>query len=72
MPRIGAIKRKDLIRHLRQPGFEGPYSGRKHLFMMRENISLRIPNPHQGDIDEDLLVRHLKQAKISRGEWESL
>jgi predicted RNA binding protein YcfA (HicA-like mRNA interferase family) len=72
MPQLGPIKRKDLIYYLRRLGFEGPYSGGKHQFMIRGNISLIIPNPHQGDIGEDLLVRVLKQAKVGRKEWEML
>ena len=72
MPHVGPIKRKDLIYYLRLSGFDGPYSGGKHQFMIRESITVRIPNPHQGDISEDLLVRILKQARISRREWEKL
>jgi predicted RNA binding protein YcfA (HicA-like mRNA interferase family) len=72
MPHVGPIKRKDLIYYLKLSGFDGPYSGGKHQFMIRESITLRIPNPHQGDISEDLLVRILKQARISRREWEKL
>ena len=72
MPHLGPIKRKDLIYYLRQLGFEGPYAGTKHQLMMRGNTTLRIPNPHQGDIEEGLLVRILKQARISRAEWEKL
>jgi len=72
MPHLGPIKRKDLIYYLRQLGFEGPYSGAKHQLMMRGNTALRIPNPHQADIGENLLVKILKQAKISRAEWEKL
>lgn len=30
MPRLGPIKRNDLIRYLKQLGFQGPYSGGKH------------------------------------------
>jgi len=33
MPRIGSIKRKELIKHLKKLGFHGPYSGGKHQFM---------------------------------------
>jgi hypothetical protein len=40
MPPFGPIKRKDLIRHLKQAGFEGPYSGGKHQFMIRGDITL--------------------------------
>jgi predicted RNA binding protein YcfA (HicA-like mRNA interferase family) len=72
MPPIKPTKRKDLIYSLRLLGFEGPYSGSKHQFMRRENTTTRISNPHQGDINEDLLVRLLRQAGISRKEWEQL
>ncbi|MFQ6116132.1 MAG: type II toxin-antitoxin system HicA family toxin, partial [bacterium] len=43
-------------------GFDGPYSGGKHQFMIKEDITLRIPNPHQSDIGKELLSRILKQA----------
>ena len=72
MPHLGPIKRKDLIFYLRQLGFEGPYSGGKHQFMVRKNVTLRIPNPHQSDIGESLLTRILKQGGIDRREWEEL
>lgn len=72
MPRLGPVKRKDLIRYLRAIGFEGPYSGRKHQFMIRGQITLRVPNPHQRDIGKELLSRILRQAKIDRDTWESL
>ncbi|HAX49462.1 MAG TPA: type II toxin-antitoxin system HicA family toxin [Ignavibacteria bacterium] len=71
MPRFGAIKRKDLIYYLRSFGFTGPYSGGKHQFMINGKIRLVIPNPHKGDISKDLLARILKQAEISRNDWES-
>lgn len=72
MPRVGAIKRKDLIYYLRRLGFDGPYSGGRHQFMAKGNRTVFIPNPHTGDIGEDLLARVLKQAGISRHEWEEL
>ena len=74
MPHVGPIKRKDLIYYLRQLGFEGPYSGGNHQYMVKqkENLTLVIPNPHRGDIGESLLVRILKQAKIDRATREKL
>jgi len=72
MPPFGPIKRKDLIKNLRRLGFEGPYSGGKHQFMQKQNLRLRIPNPHQGDIGKHLLARLLKQAGISKAEWEQV
>ena len=74
MPRIGPIKKKrrDLIRYLKLLGFEGPYSGGKHQFMVKNNITLRLPNPHKGDIGRAFLIRILKQEKIDKNTWESL
>lgn len=72
MPSFGPISRRNLIAALRTAGFEGPYSGGKHQFMVREGVRVRIPNPHQGDISQNLLGRILQQARISRDEWENL
>ncbi len=72
MPSAGPVKRKDLIRYLRKSGFEGPYSGGKHQFMVKGDITVRVPNTHQADISRDLLTRILRQANISREEWEEL
>lgn len=68
MPRIGPIKRRDLVYYLRQLGFDGPYSGGKHQIMVRGDMTLRLPNPHRSDIGQELLVRILRQAKITRDE----
>jgi predicted RNA binding protein YcfA (HicA-like mRNA interferase family) len=72
MPPFGPVSRKDLIRHLHQAGFKGPFSGGKHQFMLKGNITLRVPNPHQTDIGRELLARVLRQAGISKPEWEGL
>ncbi|MGE3269216.1 MAG: type II toxin-antitoxin system HicA family toxin, partial [Chloroflexota bacterium] len=60
MPRFGPTSRQDLVRCLRQLGFDGPFSGGKHQFMVRGETTLRIPNPHRGDIGVDLLARILR------------
>jgi predicted RNA binding protein YcfA (HicA-like mRNA interferase family) len=72
MPRFGPIKRQDLIRALRQLGFEGPYAGTRHQFMIKGTRRLRIPNPHRSDISADLLAEILRQGGIDRTEWEHL
>lgn len=72
MPPFGPVKRKDLIRYLKELGFEGPYSGGKHQFMVRDEITIRVPNPHEGDIGREFLSRILRQAKVSKEEWENL
>lgn len=72
MPAFGPIKRRDLIDALRRLGFEGPYAGGNHQFMVKGQLRLAIPNPHGGDIGGPLLARILRQANISREEWEKL
>ncbi|MGI8854656.1 MAG: type II toxin-antitoxin system HicA family toxin [Thermomicrobiales bacterium] len=72
MPSLRPIKRVDLIRHLRHFGFTGPRTGTKHEFMQRDEVKITIPNPHGGDIGVGLLARILRQAGISREEWERL
>lgn len=72
MPWLGPIKREELVRYLRVLGFEGPYSGKKHQFMLKGVVRLRIPNPHQRDIGKELLSRILKQAGIDKEIWEKL
>jgi len=72
MPPFGPISRKDLIRYLRAMGFDGPYSGGKHSFMLKGDLTLTIPNPHKDDIGRELSARILRQAGISRKEWEQL
>ena len=70
MPAFGPISRSDLLRSLREMAFHGPYTRGRHQYMVKEQIKLAIPNPHHGDISRDLLARILRQAGISRAEWE--
>lgn len=72
MPPFGPVNRKEFLRYLKQLGFNGHYSGGKHPFMLKGDITLRIPNPHQSDIGKELLARILRQAGISKDEWEEL
>ncbi|MBM2811007.1 MAG: hypothetical protein HW416_1766 [Chloroflexi bacterium] len=72
MPRYGPIKRPELIRYLRLLGFGGPYAGGRHEFMQRGDVRLILPNPHRGDIGLDFLARLLREAEVTREEWERL
>ena len=72
MPSFGPTKRKDLIKALKKAGFEGPFAGGKHEFLVKEELRLVLPNPHQSEISKDLLARILKQANISRKDWEKI
>jgi predicted RNA binding protein YcfA (HicA-like mRNA interferase family) len=72
MPSFGPTTRAELIRCLRQMGFQDPFSGAKHQFMMKGQLRLRIPNPHRTDIGRNLLRLILKQANVTIAEWEQL
>ena len=63
MGKLKPISHKELVRKLRKLGFDRPYSGGKHLFMIKGNLTLTIPNPHGKDISVELLKRILKILK---------
>ncbi|MFB2838949.1 type II toxin-antitoxin system HicA family toxin [Floridanema evergladense] len=69
MPKLTPISWFGLVQRLRELGFEGPFSGGKHPQMRRNELTVIIPNPHQGDINVGLLQRILRQAGITREEW---
>jgi predicted RNA binding protein YcfA (HicA-like mRNA interferase family) len=72
MPALAPISRRVLISHLRRLGFHGPVAGTRHQFMLRRTRKIFLPNPHGGEISIGLLTRILKQAGISRREWQAL
>jgi predicted RNA binding protein YcfA (HicA-like mRNA interferase family) len=72
VPRLGPIKRAELIKYLQILGFEGPYSGGKHQFLLKGMIRLRLPNPQRREVGGELLSRILKQAVIDKDSWEKL
>lgn len=70
MPR--SLSRRELIQKFRVLGFSGPHSGKKHQFMKKESLQVRIPNPHGSNtIDVSLIVRILRQADISSEVWDN-
>jgi predicted RNA binding protein YcfA (HicA-like mRNA interferase family) len=69
LPKLAPVSWNFLVKRLNKLGFEGPYSGGKHPFMVKNDLVLTIPNPHKASISVDLLSRILRQAKISREEW---
>ena len=65
------ISWKKLVERFRELGFDSPYSGGRHLFMVKDSLKVRIPNPHTGDITKHLLAEILRQTGISRDEWNN-
>ncbi len=72
MSGLSPISHRDLVRRLSRAGFEGPFRGGKHRFMVRKKRRVVLPNPHKEVIGVDFLVHILKQAGVSHEEWESL
>ena len=70
MGALSPVSRRELIRRLKELGFEGPFAGGRHEFLVRGQLRLTLPNPHQSEIGKDLLSRILRQANVSRDEWE--
>ena len=69
MPKLGPLSLRAFIVRMRKFGFAGPYQEGKHPYMLKGSITLTIPNPHEKEISQDLLVRLLRQAGISRLQW---
>jgi predicted RNA binding protein YcfA (HicA-like mRNA interferase family) len=69
VPKLKSISHRDFVSKLKKIGFSGPFSGGKHLFMIKHDLRLTIPNPHKKEIGVDLLTRILRQAGISKDEW---
>ena len=69
MSKLRPVSFSELVRKLKSLDFEGPFSGGKHLFMIKGDLRLTISNPHRQDIGVDLLKRILRQGGIQRDEW---
>jgi predicted RNA binding protein YcfA (HicA-like mRNA interferase family) len=67
--RLAPVSWSDLVGVLRKLGFDGPYRGGKHPYMVKGDVVLTLPNPHRETVSVDLLRRILKQGGISREEW---
>jgi len=70
MPR--PIKHREMVRRLRAFGWQGPQQKGRHPFMVKGQLRLTIPNPHQGDIDWSLMKRIIQVAGVSPDEWENI
>lgn len=67
-----SISWRKLVRKFRKLGFDGPYSGGRHLFMVNGALKVHIPNPHRGDISAHLIAEILRHAAVGVDEWESV
>jgi len=72
MPRLTPVSWRQFVGRLRELGFEGPYAGGRHPQMRRGDVTVIIPNPHEGNIGVGLLRRLLRQAGVTIEEFMNL
>lgn len=69
-------KRRDFIRRLRGLGFDGPYSGTRHHFMIFGQHRLAIPSNAEFSVPQlRMMLREVKQIigrDIDSDEWNDL
>lgn len=63
------VSRAKLIKRLKNIGFEGPFAGSDHDYMVRGDNFVRIPNCHKREIGANLISEILREGGISRDEW---
>ena len=70
------LKRRDFIRKLRALGFDGPYSGTRHQFMIFGQHRQTIPNNAEYSVPQIRLLLRQVEAILARPvsleEWNSL
>ncbi len=67
--RLTPVSWQELVRKLSHLGFSGPYQAGKHNFMLKGQLRLTIPNPHNDDISVGLLKEVLDRGGLSRSDW---
>ena len=70
------LKRRDFIRKLRALGFDGPYSGTRHQFMIYAQHRQTIPTNSEYSVPQlRLLLRQVESIlahPVALEEWNSL
>lgn len=76
MPRWTPCKRRDFIRKLRQLGFDGPYSGTRHQFMIYQYHRLAIPSNTEYSVPQlRMLISEIEliiERELFVEEWNQL
>lgn len=74
MSRWSPCKRHEFIRRLRKIGFEGPFSGTEHQFMLFLNNRLTIPSNKEFSVPQLKMmlneVEGIIEREITLDEWE--
>ncbi len=76
MSQWSQCKRNDFIRRLRRLGFNGPYSGSKHQFLIFEHHRLTVPSNAEYSVPQlKMMLREAAEIlgrDISADEWNKL
>ena len=76
MSRWIPCKRRDFIRRLRQIGFDGPFTGTRHQFMIYKQYRLAIPsNKEYSTAQLRMIFREVEEIidrEITAEEWNIL
>ena len=76
MGRWTPCKRRDFIKKLRQLGFDGPFSGTRHQFMIFYDNRLTIPSNDEYSVAQlRMMIREVEKiilCHISLDRWMSL
>jgi predicted RNA binding protein YcfA (HicA-like mRNA interferase family) len=74
MPRLVPLKPQEVIRKLKQLGFDGPYPGGRHQRMVNLKSGKVIPVPlHKGrDVSVGLIREIITEVGVSREDWLAL
>jgi predicted RNA binding protein YcfA (HicA-like mRNA interferase family) len=76
MSRWAPCKRRDFIRRLRKIGFDGPFSGTRHQFMVHEQHRLAIPSYVKYSVPQlRMMIQEVEEIigrKIAVDEWNRL
>ncbi len=69
-------KRREFIRKLRKLGFEGPYSGTRHQFIVFEKHRLAIPSNAEYSLPQlRMMIKEVEEIlnhKINVNDWYKL
>ncbi len=76
MSRWAPCKRRDFIRRLRAIGFDGPFAGTRHQFMVYEQYRLAIPSNAEYSVHQlRIMIREVEEIlgrRITVDEWSRL
>jgi len=76
LSRWAPCKRRDFINKIRKLGFEGPYAGTRHHFMVYKNHRLTIPSNSEYSVPQlRMMIKEVEsiiERQISIEEWNNL